>query len=126
MKWKLRWLSSKVLHFAERPCHKQCLSFGHADSEDFEILGWSHKSHAEPEEDKMDFANDVANWIIQRAQAVLKPQIEASCDHSPTSDFSACKTTSPPLTAHDLVGVKSSVLKYHILLVKWPKCIATI
>jgi len=29
--------------------------------------GWYHKLHAEPGEDKLTFANDVADWIIARS-----------------------------------------------------------
>ncbi|KAK4698172.1 hypothetical protein P7C71_g3, partial [Lecanoromycetidae sp. Uapishka_2] len=31
--------------------------------------GWFHKLHAEPGEDKITFANDVADWILARSTA---------------------------------------------------------
>ena len=40
----------------------------------FRYLGWFHKLHAEPGDDRITFANDVANWIIKRTQAAPKPQ----------------------------------------------------
>lgn len=49
------------------------------DKEFKEYPGWFHKLHAEPGEDKITFANDVAGWIlaranIQRTQALSEPQ----------------------------------------------------
>ena len=40
----------------------------------FRYIGWFHKLHAEPGEDRFTFANDVADWIIKRTQSAPKPQ----------------------------------------------------
>ena len=40
----------------------------------FRYLGWFHKLHAEPGDDRITFANDVANWIFKRTQAAPKSQ----------------------------------------------------
>lgn len=47
---------------------------GYADSKNLRYVGWFHKLHAEPGEDKVTFANDIADWIIQRTQSATKPQ----------------------------------------------------
>ncbi|KAI9823912.1 MAG: hypothetical protein M1832_002230 [Thelocarpon impressellum] len=44
-----------------------------ADKEFRAYEGWFHKLHAEPGEDKVTFANDVADWILARAQATEGP-----------------------------------------------------
>lgn len=49
------------------------------DKEFKEYPGWFHKLHAEPGEDKITFATDVANWVLaridtQKTQAVSEPQ----------------------------------------------------
>ena len=46
---------------------KRCALLDMLTLEPSRYPGWFHKLHAEPGEDKITFANDVANWIIARA-----------------------------------------------------------
>ncbi|RPB27725.1 alpha/beta-hydrolase [Terfezia boudieri ATCC MYA-4762] len=39
--------------------------------------GWYHKLHAEPGNDRLQFANDIADWILQRASTAPGPSTSA-------------------------------------------------